>query len=61
MTKLIAFALLSAGILGAVIMTTSSANAACSGIYNHQFTSLHSEKLDLCEYQDKPNFGGEYG
>ena len=52
MTKLIS--LVSAGILGVAIMTTSSASAACSGIYNHQFTSLHGERFDLCEYQDKP-------
>ena len=54
MNKLLVFVLVSAGILGAVIMTTSNASAACSGIYNHQFTSLHGEKFDLCEYQDKP-------
>jgi len=54
MTKLLAFVLLSAGILGAVIMTTTSANAACNGLYNHQFTDLHGEKFDLCAYQDKP-------
>ena len=54
MTKLLVFVLVSAGILGAAIMTTSSASAACSGIYNHQFTSLHGEKFNLCEYQDKP-------
>ena len=54
MTKLLAFALISAGIVGVVIMTTTSAGAACSGLYNHQFTSLHGEKFDLCEYQDKP-------
>ena len=35
-------------------MTTSSANAACSGIYNHEFTTLQGEKINLCDYQDKP-------
>ena len=36
------------------MMTTTIASTACSGIYNHQFMGLHGEKLDLCEYQDKP-------
>ena len=39
--------------LGATIMSTS-VNAACSGIYNHQFTTLQGEKINLCDYQDKP-------
>ncbi len=30
------------------------ANAACSELYNHQLTSLQGDKIDLCDYQDKP-------
>jgi glutathione peroxidase len=37
-------------LLGASSMTY----AACSGIYNHQFSTLHGESFDLCAYQDKP-------
>lgn len=54
MTKLLAIVLEGASIIGAITMTATSASAACSGIYNHQFTGLHGEKFDLCEYQDKP-------
>ena len=43
-----------AAILGATIMTSATVNAACSGIYNHQFTTLQGEKINLCDYQDKP-------
>ena len=32
----------------------ANAEAACSGIYNHQFTTLQGEKVNLCDYQDKP-------
>ena len=32
----------------------ANAQAACSGIYNHQFTTLQGEKINLCDYQDKP-------
>ena len=54
MNKLLAIALTGAGILGAVLMTTTNASAACSGIYNHEFTTLQGEKINLCDYQDKP-------
>ena len=30
------------------------ANAACPEIYNHQITTLQGEKINLCDYQDKP-------
>ncbi len=30
------------------------ASAACSDLYNHQFTTLQGEKINLCEYQNKP-------
>jgi glutathione peroxidase len=33
---------------------SSMANATCSGIYNHQFTTLQGKVFDLCNYQDKP-------
>ena len=30
------------------------ANAACADLYNHQFTTLQGDKINLCDYQDKP-------
>ncbi len=30
------------------------ANAACSELYNHQLVTLQGDKLNLCDYQDKP-------
>ena len=30
------------------------ANAACLDLYNHQLTTLQGEKINLCDYQDKP-------
>lgn len=33
---------------------SSMANAACTELYNHQFITLQGEKLNLCDYQDKP-------
>jgi glutathione peroxidase len=54
MHKLLVITLLGAGILGVTIMTSTSVNAACSGIYNHEFTTLQGEKINLCAYQDKP-------
>lgn len=37
-----------------LIMGGNMVQAACSGIYNHQFTTLQGEKFNLCDYQDKP-------
>jgi glutathione peroxidase len=37
-----------------LLMVTSMANAACSELYNHQFTTLQGDKINLCDYQDKP-------
>jgi glutathione peroxidase len=37
-----------------VLGVSTMANAACSGIYNHQFTTLQGQPLNLCDYQDKP-------
>ena len=31
-----------------------NANAACPELYNHQITTLQGEKINLCDYQDKP-------
>ena len=45
--------------MGSLILGTLSmigvnvAEAACSGLYNHQFTTLQGEKFNLCEHQDK--------
>lgn len=38
----------------AILGTFNMANAACSELYNHQLTTLQGEKLNLCDYQDKP-------
>ena len=46
MKKLLATTIAGAAILGATIMTSTSVNAACSGIYNHQFTTLQGLALD---------------
>jgi len=43
-------ALLSIGMLS----LTNMANAACSALYNHQFSTLQGGKINLCDYQDKP-------
>lgn len=42
--------------LGSIIMIMNSAatQAACAELYNHQLTTLQGEKLNLCDYQDKP-------
>jgi glutathione peroxidase len=42
-------------VLSTILLTaTAMANAACSELYNHQFTTLQGEKINLCDYQDKP-------
>jgi glutathione peroxidase len=33
---------------------SNMANAACSELYNHQLTTLQGQKINLCDYQDKP-------
>lgn len=40
-------------LVGASLMT-SFANAACADLYNHQFTTLQGEKINLCDYQHQP-------
>jgi glutathione peroxidase len=37
-----------------LLTVTHMANAACSELYNHQFTTLQGGKINLCDYQDKP-------
>jgi len=42
-------------VLSTILLTvTHMANAACLELYNHQFTTLQGEKINLCDYQDKP-------
>lgn len=43
-------------ILLAILFSGASnmANAACSELYNHQLTTLQGDKINLCDYQDKP-------
>lgn len=38
----------------ALLGVSNMANAACAELYNHQLTTLQGEKLNLCDYQDKP-------
>lgn len=33
---------------------STMAAASCLPLYNHQFTTLQGEKVNLCDYQDKP-------
>jgi glutathione peroxidase len=37
-----------------LLSVSNMANAACSALYNHQFSTLQGEKINLCDYQDKP-------
>lgn len=37
-----------------LLLQLSVAQAACEGIYNHQFKTLHGKSFDLCNYQTKP-------
>lgn len=47
--------LLLSSLIGMIAMLTSQiAIAACPAIYNHQLTTLQGEKIDLCDFQDKP-------
>ena len=40
---------------GLTLGISTMANAAtCPEIYNHQITTLQGEKINLCDYQDKP-------
>jgi glutathione peroxidase len=42
-------------LLGMMIMLIANgASAACSGLYNHQFSTLQGKIINLCDYQDKP-------
>lgn len=37
-----------------LLSVSNMASAACSALYNHQFSTLQGEKINLCDYQDKP-------
>ncbi|CAG0964956.1 glutathione peroxidase [Methylophilaceae bacterium] len=37
-----------------LLLGSSVAQANCEGFYNHQFTTLQGEQIDLCDYQTKP-------
>lgn len=37
-----------------LLSVANMASAACSGLYNHQFSTLQGEKINLCDYQNKP-------
>ncbi len=37
-----------------MISITNVAAADCSGLYNHQFTTLQGKSFNLCDYQNKP-------
>lgn len=40
--------------LTTLLSVSHMANAACSELYNHQFSTLQGEKINLCNYEDKP-------
>lgn len=37
-----------------LLLGANTVHAACSGLLDYQVTTLQGEKLNLCEYQDKP-------
>lgn len=37
-----------------LLLGANTVNAACSSLLDHQLTTLQGQKLNLCEYQDKP-------
>lgn len=37
-----------------MLMGATSVYAACDDLHNHQLITLQGEKLNLCDYQDKP-------
>jgi len=37
-----------------LLSVANMANAACLDLYNHQFSTLQGEKVNLCDYQNKP-------
>lgn len=37
-----------------LLLHVSVGQAACEGIYNHQFTTLQGKSFDLCDYQSQP-------
>ncbi|MDP3743641.1 MAG: glutathione peroxidase [Methylotenera sp.] len=37
-----------------LLSVSNMVNAACSAFYNHQFSTLQGETINLCDYQDKP-------
>jgi glutathione peroxidase len=37
-----------------MLIWSNMSNAACPEIYNHQLSTLKGEKINLCDYQDKP-------
>ncbi len=45
-----------ANLFGLFVMATSAiaSAAGCPELYNHQYTTLQGEKINLCDYQDKP-------
>ncbi|PPC83232.1 MAG: glutathione peroxidase [Methylotenera sp.] len=36
------------------LSVSNMAQASCSGLYNHQLLTLQGEKINLCDYQNKP-------
>lgn len=47
------FGMVALGISTLGVSTMANA-ATCPEIYNHQITTLQGEKINLCDYQDKP-------
>lgn len=46
----------SGGVIALLFMGNSlmASAEACSALYNHQYTTLQGEKINLCDYQDRP-------
>ncbi|HSH97269.1 MAG: glutathione peroxidase [Methylophilaceae bacterium] len=38
----------------ALLIGANTVQAACTDLYNHQFTTLQGKSVNLCDYQDKP-------
>ncbi|MES2579372.1 MAG: glutathione peroxidase [Pseudomonadota bacterium] len=51
MKRNLAVSLIGLFVLGASVAANA---AACPELYNHQYTTLQGEKINLCDYQDKP-------
>lgn len=42
------------GLVSLAAVPMEAAAQACDGLYNHNLTTLQGQKINLCDYQDKP-------